>query len=160
VLAANQRYAASRFPLRLPARASRGLALLTCIDSRIDPLAALGLQLGEAKILRNAGGRVTPDVLRSLVVAVRLLEVDRILVMHHTQCGLIGTREGLLEKLAAKGPLPDWDFLALSDPDRDLRSDVQAIRACPFLPPDTPVAGGRYDVESGRLEMVLAEGTS
>src|SRR3954447_7273627 len=93
VLAANAEYVRTFPNAGLPAVAARGLAVVTCMDSRIEPLAALGLGPGDAKILRNAGARVTGDVLRTLVLAVALLEVERILVMPHTRCRMAGQEE-------------------------------------------------------------------
>src|SRR3989441_1737385 len=112
VLAANEAYARS-FPHRgLQARAAQGLAVLTCIDSRIDPLAMLGLRPGDAKILRNAGARVTDDVLRTLVLASYLLGVDRVMVVAHTDCRMAGGTEDDVHRAIANAGGPDTTSLS------------------------------------------------
>jgi carbonic anhydrase len=155
VLAANEAYARS-FPHRgLQARAAQGLAVLTCIDSRIEPLATLGLVPGDAKILRNAGARVTDDVLRSLVLAAHLLGVDRVMVVAHTDCRMTGTEEGVRTAMRDAGA-PDTsglDFLVTSDQDASVRDDVELLRSSPFLT-HVRIGGFRYDVETGRLTQL------
>jgi carbonic anhydrase len=157
-LAANRAYA-SEFALSgLPAAADKGFALVTCMDTRIEPLAVLGLVPGDAKVMRNAGGRVTPDVLRSLVLATTYLGVRRIAVMHHTKCALAGqTEESIRAGVAAggHGNVDTWEFLAMPDPSGALRQDVELIRGCPLLPDDIPVEGWRYDVETGLIDPVV-----
>ncbi|MGD0311885.1 MAG: carbonic anhydrase [Acidimicrobiales bacterium] len=159
LLGANQTYA-SHFALAgVPAQAAKGFALVTCMDSRIEPLAMLGLVPGDAKILRNAGGRATVDVVRSLVLATTFLGVRRVAVMHHTGCALAGqSDEGVREGVSAagRGSADRWEFLAMPDPDAALLQDVELIRSCPLLPADTPVVGWRYDVETGLVQTVVA----
>ncbi len=156
VLAANEAYAA-RFRLaELEARAARGLGVLTCMDSRIDPLAMLGLAPGDAKILRNAGARVTDDVLRTLVLADHLLGVDRVMVVAHTKCRMAGGHEeDVHEEIRAAGG-PDTRsiaFLTTDDQERALRDDLQRLRSWPYL--DNVVVGGfLYDLDTGRLRRV------
>jgi carbonic anhydrase len=157
VLAANANYT-ERFTLaELAPRAARGLAVVTCIDSRIEPLQMLGLQPGDAKILRNAGGRVTPDVLRSLILATSLLSVRRVAVIHHTECALISTGTHLEAAVsqAIGRPVDGWDFLPIGDPDIDLAGDVDLIRSCASLATDVAVGGFRYDIRTGRLHEVV-----
>jgi carbonic anhydrase len=156
VLAANERHAQT-FPGVPPeGRAAKGLAVLTCMDTRIDPLAMLGLQVGDAKILRNAGARVTPDVLGTLVLARYLLGVDRLMVVAHTKCRMAGgTERDVHEAVAAAGG-PDTrslSFLATDDQEAALVADVQRVRSWPYLP-DLTVGGFRYDVDTGRLTTV------
>ncbi|HEV7640381.1 MAG TPA: carbonic anhydrase [Gaiellaceae bacterium] len=155
VLAANEAYA-RQFPLRgLQARAAQGLAVLTCIDSRIEPLALLGLQPGDAKILRNAGARVTNDMLRTLVLASHLLGVERVMVIAHTDCRMTGTEDGVHAALRDAGA-PDTrelDFLVSEDQPATVRSDVQSLRSSPYLA-HVRVGGFRYDVETGRLSQL------
>jgi carbonic anhydrase len=142
----------------LSGRAAREFALVTCMDSRIEPLAMLGLVPGDAKILRNAGGRVTPDVLRSLVLATNLLGVRRIAVMQHTLCALAGrTDEQVRSELPpdASRDSQDWEFLTMPDPDVALGTDVDAVRACPLVPEGVLVEGWRYRVEDGRIDRVI-----
>ena len=156
VLAANQDYAA-RFSLAgLEAGAARGLAVLTCMDSRIDPLAMLGLAPGDAKILRNAGARVTDDVLRTLVLASYLLGVDRVMVVAHTSCRMAGGSEQDVhaEIRAAGGPdTRSIAFLTTDDQERALRDDAQRVRSWPYLG-NLTVGGFLYVLETGRLKRV------
>lgn len=161
LLDANRRYAA-RFPFGgVPVRAARRFALVTCMDTRIDPLAVLGLVPGDAKILRNAGGRVTGDVLRSLVLATNILGVERIAVMHHTECALADRTEDDVRSVLApalSGDTAGWRFLAMPDPDAALEADVRAVRRCAAIPAATPVEGWRYDVTTGVVDRVVAAG--
>lgn len=156
VLAANEAYAA-RFQLaELEARAAKGLAVLTCMDSRIDPLAMLGLAAGDAKILRNAGARVTDDVLRTLVLASYLLGVDRVMVVAHTGCRMAGRTENDVhaEISAAGGPdTRSISFLTTTDQGSALRADVQRVRSSPYLG-NVTVGGFLYDLQTGGLRRV------
>ena len=159
LLEANRAAMAAGFGLReTPPIAARGFALVTCMDSRIEPLAMLGLRPGDAKILRNAGGRVTSDVLRSLVLATWLLEVRGIAVMQHTECALVGLGEGdvraRLETAGAAG-VARWEFLAMEDADGALREDVERIRGCSVLPEGVAVEGWRYEVSSGLIRRIV-----
>jgi carbonic anhydrase len=154
VLEANRRYRDEFHDSGVAGKAARGLAVLTCIDSRIDPLAMLGLQAGDAKIVRNAGARVTDDSLRSLVLAANLLDVTRICVVQHTDCAMVGrTDEDLRARITALRGVDasGWEFLASTDQVATLRDDIQAIRSCVLLPPDIKVAGFVFDVHSGEL---------
>jgi carbonic anhydrase len=154
VLGANARYV-DGFQLRgIPARAERGLAVLTCMDSRIEPQAMLGLKPGDAKILRNAGARVTDDVLRTLVLATYLLGVDRAMVIAHTDCRMTVRHEEEVHAAIreAGGPATDGlGFLTTTDPVAALQEDVQRVRSSPYLR-RLDVGGFLYDVESGALE--------
>ena len=155
VLAANERYA-DGFRLRgLDPAAANGLGVLTCIDSRIEPLAMLGLRPGDAKILRNGGARVTDDVVRTLVVATYLLNVQRVMVIAHTNCRMAGTDDELRASLAEAGG-PDTRSLALltaADPEMTVREDVQKLRASAYLP-RIDIGGFLYDVHTGRLRRL------
>ena len=156
VLAANKGYAA-RFRLAgLQARAARGLGVLTCMDSRIDPLGMLGLSPGDAKILRNAGARVTDDVLRTLVLASHLLGVDRVMVVAHTTCRMASGSEEDVHAAISDAGGPDTrsiSFLTTSDQESALREDVQRIRSSPYLG-NVMVGGFLLDLETGRLRRV------
>ena len=151
VLAANRAHAESFRPVPAAGVARRELAVVTCMDSRIDPLAMLGLSPGDAKILRNAGARVTDDVLRTLVLAVYLLGVRRVMVVAHTGCRMAGcTERDVHEAVAASGG-PDTtslSFLTTTDQEEALRTDVGRIRAWPYLP-DLVVGGFIYDLQTG-----------
>ncbi|WP_369056541.1 beta-class carbonic anhydrase [Kineococcus terrestris] len=140
-----------------PGRAAKGLAVMTCMDSRISPLEVLGLQVGDAKILRNAGARVTSDVLRTLTLAHFLLGVDRVLVLAHTDCGMTKKTDAEVHELVAGHGVDtrSIDFHTVADQRASLARDVQRIRSWPYLPAGTPVAGGIYDVRTGRIEMVV-----
>jgi carbonic anhydrase len=152
-LAANLVYA-DGFPLRgLQARAAKGLAVLTCIDSRIEPLAMLGLRPGDAKILRNAGARVTDDVLRTLVLASYLLGVDRAMVIAHTDCRMATESEDDVHASVSEAGGPDTRslaFLVTSDQKETVRADVQRVRSWPYLT-RLRVGGFLYDIDTGRL---------
>lgn len=157
LLDANRRYRADFHDSGVSGTAAKGLAVLTCIDSRIDPLALLGLRTGDAKIIRNAGARVTDDALRSLVLAVNLLGVTRVCVMQHTACAMASsTDEALRARIgAARGvDASGWDFLTMTDQTETLRSDIALIRACPLLPADLEVGGFLFDVHTGELVPV------
>ena len=151
LLADNGAWAAAHPPSAADARPRRHVAVLTCMDTRIDVLAALGLQVGEAHVLRNAGGRVTDDVLRSLALSCHVLGVDTVVVMQHTRCGLAGTTD---EELRARTGA-DVAFLPIDDHRSTLREDVEGLAATPFLSPVKEIAGLIYDVETGGLDEVV-----
>ena len=150
LLAANEAYAAARANVA-DARPSRHLAVLTCMDARIDVFAVLGLHLGEAHVLRNAGGRVTDDVLRSLALSCHVLGVDTVVVMQHTGCGLAGVSD---EDLRARTGA-DLGFFPIDDHRAALREDVRLLAETPFLSPVKAIAGFVYDVRSGVLDDVV-----
>ncbi len=158
LLDANRAYASAFALAGIPARADKGFALVTCMDSRIEPLTMLGLAPGDAKIVRNAGGRVTSDVLRSLILATNFLGVVRIAVMQHTDCALADRSD---ESIRLDLPEPQradaegWEFLTMPDPDAALRHDVGLVRSCGLLPAGTHVEGWRYHVDTGVVEPVV-----
>jgi len=154
LLDANRRYRSDFHDPGVAGAAAKGLAVLTCIDSRIDPLAMLGLRPGDAKIIRNAGARVTADSLRSLVIAANLLGVTRVCVVHHTDCAMFGSTEDeiraritTLRGVDASG----WDFLAGIDQRATLHDDIELITSCPLLPRDLQIGGFIFDVHTGEL---------
>ncbi|MFC5822862.1 beta-class carbonic anhydrase [Nonomuraea insulae] len=151
--AANAKFAKKFGRSGLTGRAARGLAVVTCMDSRIDPLGLLGLKPGDAKILRNAGARVTDDVLRTLVLAVYVLGVDRVLVMPHTDCGMSKVTDPDVHALTQERGVDtrSLEFHTVPDQNEALRHDLTRIRSTPFLPQSMPVAGAIYDVHTGRL---------
>ena len=160
VLKANAEYADTFAMGGLEPVAARGLGIVTFMDSRIEPLALLGLSPGDAKILRNAGARVTEDVLRTLVLAVHLLGVNRILVMPHTRCRMVQAEDAAVhESIRARSGLDtrSLDFRLISDQEAVLRADMRRIRSSPYLPDDLPVAGVVYDVDTGRLHPLAEE---
>jgi carbonic anhydrase len=157
VLTANAAYADSFVDPGRPGMAARGLAVVTCMDSRISPLEMLGLEPGDAKILRNAGARVTDDVLRTLVLAVHLLKVDRVMVVAHTDCRMTKvTDEEVHAEMASRGlDTRSLEFRTISDQRQELANDVQRIRSSPYLPKDLPVIGAIYDVTTGLIEVAV-----
>src|SRR5688500_12685183 len=150
LLEANASYAAAR-AVAADARPSRRLAIVTCMDARIDVFAALGLHLGEALVIRNAGGRVTADVLRSLTLGSHVLGVNTVVVMQHTGCGLAGvTADELRSRTAA-----DFTFFPIDDHAAALREDIGLLTTKDYLWPLEVIAGFIYDVESGEIDDVV-----
>lgn len=132
------------------------LVIVTCMDTRINPLAIFGLDIGEAHVLRNAGARVTADVIRSLIKSINQLDVERIVVMHHTDCGAAKIKIDSLRSAvtAATGNDPtDVEFHLIDDADQALTVDVETVRTCPYLPVGTAVAGLVYDVHTGEVRV-------
>jgi carbonic anhydrase len=163
VLAANRHYASGFHDSGMAGVAARGLAVLTCIDSRIDPLSLLGLEAGDAKIIRNAGARVTDDALRSLVLAVNLLGVNRVCVVQHTSCAMAGKTDGEVQERIGELRGVDasgWEFLTMDDQLETLAADIAVIEACPLLPDHLVVGGFIFDVHTGELRPVPRDGTS
>ncbi|MCC6313367.1 MAG: hypothetical protein IT337_05100 [Thermomicrobiales bacterium] len=135
----------------------RKFAVLTCMDARLDPARALGLELGDAHILRNAGGRVTDDVIRSLVISQQMLGTDAVAVVHHTECGMLTftdeqARDRLRPILGAA--IDEIDFLSFTDQDQCVRDDLAALRANPLIPDSIAMRGYLYDVHTGALREV------
>jgi carbonic anhydrase len=156
VLAANEAYSGEFGLGGLEPVAARGLAVLTCMDSRIEPLRMLGLAPGDAKILRNAGARVTDDVLRTLVLASYLLGVDRAMVVAHTKCRMAAEDEDAVHAAVEAAGGPDTRslaFLVAPDQEATVRDDVQRIRSWPYLS-RLAVGGFLYDVDTGRLRRL------
>lgn len=150
ILDANAGYAAARANVADP-RPSRHLAVITCMDARIDVFAALGLHLGEAHVLRNAGGRVTDDMLRSLALSSHVLGVNTVIVMQHTKCGLAGVTDEQLRRETGA----DLGFFPIDDHAAALREDIALLADTPYLAPVKVIAGFVYDVESGHLDDVV-----
>ena len=157
VLTANEEFAESFGANELTGVARKGLAIITCMDSRIDPLRVVGMSAGDVKILRNAGARVTDDVLRTLVLATHLLGVHRVLVMPHTNCKMASATEAEIHETLTEASGMDTRSFAINvvaDQVEALRGDLIRIRALPYLPSDLAVGGAIYDVETGRLHPV------
>ena len=146
LLAANRAHADGH-----DARPTRRLAVVTCMDARIDVFAALGLRLGEAHVIRNAGGRVTEDVLRSLALSSHVLGVETVVVMQHTRCGLAGVTDEQLQELTGA----DLGFFPIDDHAAALRDDIELLTTRPYLDPVKVVAGFVYDVDSGAVDDVV-----
>jgi carbonic anhydrase len=154
LLAANRKFAETFALSGFDGIAHAGVAVVTCMDSRIDPLRMLGLEAGDAKIFRNPGGRVTPQALEALVLGAHLLNVRRILVVPHTRCAMASST---LDELRAKvgdsaGQDASWQpFGVVEDQDGALEDDVRKIRAHPLIPDSVEVGGFMYDVDTGLL---------
>jgi carbonic anhydrase len=154
LIAANSEYQKTFKYSELTGSAARGLAIVTCMDSRINPLSVVGMKSGDAKILRNAGARVTEDVLRTLVLATYLLNVNRILVMPHTDCAMARGDEATIHKLIDDKygvNTSSLEFITTNDQVGALASDINRVRSYPLLREGVVVAGAIYDVKSGKI---------
>lgn len=156
----NRAYAVDFDDHALQVQPTRRLALVTCMDSRIDAFQVLGLQNGEAHIIRNAGGVVTDDVIRSLCLSQRRLGTREIILVHHTDCGLQGIDESEFRSdlEAETGVKPWWSLEGFSDPYDDVRQSIQRIVMTPFIPHKEQVRGFVYDVADGLLKEVDPDG--
>ena len=158
VIRANQLFSSTFTSENLTGTAVKGLAIVTCMDSRIDPLRIVGMSAGDAKILRNAGARVTDDVLRTLVLATHLLGVTRVLVMPHTDCRMASTDEaGIHGEISQRSGVDtrSLDFQTTTDQLDSLLKDIVKIESYPLLHNEVKVMGAIYDVKSGLLEPIL-----
>jgi len=156
LLANNQRYAEA-FGGQLPLPPARGLAVVACMDARLNVYAILGLAEGEAHVIRNAGGVVTDDEIRSLAISQRLLGTREIILIHHTDCGMLTfTDDAFKESIQAEtGIKPPWAVEAFSDLDTDVRQSIARIRTSPFIPYTDAVRGFVFDVATGKLNEVI-----
>jgi carbonic anhydrase len=157
LLEANRNYAESFALAGFDGVARAGVAIVTCMDSRIDPLGMIGLEPGDAKIFRNPGGRVTPQALEALILAVHLLNVDRILVIPHTRCAMASATEHELQERvgASAGQDASWQsFGVVTDQREALYDDLQKVHAHPLIPDTVKVGGFLYDVDTGLLEPI------
>lgn len=159
LIAANQRYAETEFTTGgFDGIAHAGVAIVTCMDSRIDPLRLVGLQPGDAKIFRNPGGRVTLNALEALVLGVHLLGVERVLIVPHTRCAMASNSEQELRERVGQSAGQDasWQgFHVITDQRTALAADVAAVRSHPLIPDTVSVGGFMYDVDSGLLEQLF-----
>ena len=158
LLTANRRFAETFALSGFDGVAHAGVAVVTCMDSRIDPLGMLGLKPGDAKIFRNPGGRVTEQALEALVLGVHLLNVDRVLVVPHTRCAMASaTLEELRERVSASaGQDASWQtFGVVADQEAALADDVHKVQAHPLIPESVAVGGFLYDVDTGLLEKLV-----
>ena len=155
---ANEQYAARFEGGDLPIPPARKVAVVTCMDARLDPEAFLGLELGDAHVIRNAGGRVSDDAIRSIVISERLLGTEEVVVVHHTECGMqTFSNEDLMAKIKEDlgVEVSGQDFLPFSDLEESVREDVEKIRASELIPNDIAVSGAIYDVKTGGLREVI-----
>jgi len=138
----------------LPAPPSKRVAILTCMDARMHPEKFLRLEPGEAHVIRNAGGRASPDVIRSLIISSHLLGTREYMVIHHTDCGMLTHTNDEIRQTLAKNMGVDatgMDFLPFTDLEQSVRDDIRAIRESRFIPTDVTVRGFVYDVTTGRV---------
>jgi carbonic anhydrase len=159
LLAKNREFAALFSDGGLDVRPSRRLAVVTCMDSRLDVFAALGLGLGEAHILRNAGGVITDDVIRSLAISQRRLGTEEVVLIHHTDCGLqLITDDGFRAELTeATGMAPSFAIESFTDVEADVRQSIARVRHSPFLLHRDRVYGFVFDVRTGELRPVAGD---
>src|ERR687895_1039609 len=153
LLANNERYADGFDKRELPLPPAKGLAVVACMDARLHVSKLLGLEEGDAHIIRNAGGVVTDDEIRSLAISQRLLGTTEIVLIHHTDCGMLTfTDDDFRRQIQQEtGIRPEWAAEAFPDLDEDVRQSVARIKASPFIPAKDSVRGFVYDVTNGRL---------
>ncbi len=157
LFAANEQFSSSftRGDVAMPP--SRQVAILTCMDARLHPEKFLGLDIGDAHVIRNAGGRASDDAIRSLVISQRLLGTNEIVVIHHTDCGMLTFKNQQLvdtirEELGADAS--GIDFLPFDDLEQSVLDDVDILRRSNLIPDDVPIAGAIYEVETGRVQEI------
>jgi carbonic anhydrase len=152
----NEAYAASFDKGDLPLPPGRKVAVLACMDARLDPARALGLDEGDAHVIRNAGGVVSDDALRSLAISQNLLGTEEIVLIHHTDCGMLTfTDEQFADKLEDEtGSRPEWKVHTFTDLEQDVRDGIERVKSSPFVPRTDNVRGFVYEVETGRLREV------
>jgi carbonic anhydrase len=156
VTAANESYASGFEGGRLPMPPGRKFAVVTCMDARLDPAKFLGLAVGDAHVIRNAGGVVTDDEIRSLAISQRLLGTREIVLIHHTDCGMLTFSDDEFRRQVQQdtGIKPEWAAEAFDDLEEDVRQSIARIKASPFIPNKESVRGFVYDVKTGRLDEV------
>ena len=156
LLANNARYAES-FSGPLPLPPARGVAVVACMDARLNVYGILGLNEGDAHVIRNAGGVITDDEIRSLAISQRLLGTSEIILIHHTDCGMLtftddGFKASIQDEVGIK---PTWSAEAFGDLDADVRQSVARIKASPFVPRKDSIRGFVFDVATGKLNEVV-----
>jgi carbonic anhydrase len=156
LVANNEAYAASFDKGELPMPPGSKVAVVACMDARLNVYGILGLTEGDAHVIRNAGGVVTDDEIRSLAISQRLLGTEEIILIHHTDCGMLtftddGFKSSVQDEIGIK---PEWAAEAFSDLDADVRQSIARIKASPFIPNKDSVRGFVYDVKTGRLREV------
>ena len=156
--AANRSYAQSFTHGDLPMPPKRQVVVLTCMDARLHPEKFLGLDVGDAHVIRNAGGRASDDAIRSMVISQQLLGTNEVVVIHHTDCGMLTfTNEDLAAKCRQElgVEVGDLDFLPFSDLEQSVRDDVETLRSSPLIPKDVTISGAVYDVRTGELKPIV-----
>jgi len=152
----NEAYAASFDKGELPLPPGKKLAVVACMDARLDVAAVLGLEPGDAHVIRNAGGVVTDDEVRSLAISQRLLGTEEIILIHHTDCGMLTFTDDEFKRSIQDetGVKPEWAAESFPDLDEDVRQSIARIKASPFVPRKDSIRGFVYEVETGRLREV------
>ena len=151
----NQRFAEGFDKGDLPMPPAKQVAIVACMDARMHPETFLGLEMGDAHMIRNAGGRASDDAIRSLIISTHLLGTREFAVIHHTDCGMLTfSNDDMVEKLGDQAS--SIDFLPFSDLAASVKEDVDRIRQHPLVPDDIPVSGYIYDVKTGKLQEVVA----
>ena len=156
LLANNESYAASFDKADLPSAPAKKTAVVACMDARLNVYGALGLTEGDAHVIRNAGGVVTDDTIRSLAISQRLLGTEEIVLIHHTGCGMLTFTDDEFKAAIERdtGIRPPWAAEAFTDLDDDVRQSIARVKASPFIPHTDAVRGFVYEVETGRLREV------
>jgi carbonic anhydrase len=156
LVANNEAYVAQFDKGDLPLPPGRKVAVVACMDARLNPYGILGLHEGDAHVIRNAGGVVTDDEIRSLAISQRLLGTEEIILIHHTDCGMLTFTDDDFKRSIQEdtGIKPEWAAEAFADLDEDVRQSIGRIKASPFIPNKDSVRGFVYEVESGRLREV------
>jgi carbonic anhydrase len=157
-LKANKQYAEAFDQGGKPMPPAKKVAVVACMDARIETGGVLGLEVGDAHVIRNAGGVVTDDVIRSLVISQRLLGTREIVLIHHTDCGMLTFKDDEVKQQIADdtGLKPQFALEAFADPEEDVRHSIRRIQASPYIPHKDQVRGFVYDVDSGKLNEVSA----
>ena len=152
----NESFAQSFNKGDLPLPPARKIAIVACMDARLNPYPILGLELGDAHVIRNAGGVITDDEIRSLAISQHLLGTEEIMLIHHTDCGMLTFNDPeCADRLEAEtGQRPGWEARSFHDLDQDVRDSIQRIKDSPFIPRTDSVRGFVYDVGSGELREV------
>ncbi|HEX6229612.1 MAG TPA: carbonic anhydrase [Solirubrobacterales bacterium] len=154
----NEAFAESFDKGDLPLPPARKVAIVACMDARLNPYPILGLSIGDAHVIRNAGGVITDDEIRSLSISQHLLGTEEIMLIHHTDCGMLTFSDDEFKQMLEEqaGERPEWHPHSFSDLQEDIRASIQRIKESPFIPKKDQVRGFVYDVRSGRLEEVDA----
>ncbi|HEY1354857.1 MAG TPA: carbonic anhydrase [Solirubrobacterales bacterium] len=139
-----------------PSQPARRVAIVACMDARLDPYEVVGLTIGDAHVIRNAGGVITDDEIRSLAISQHLLGTEEIMLIHHTDCGMLNVSNEEFHQLleAQAGQRPPWHTMSFSDLEEDVRDSIWRIKESPFIPKTDSVRGFIYDIATGRLEEV------
>jgi carbonic anhydrase len=157
LLANNEAYSASFDKGELPLPPAKKVAVVACMDARVNPYGVLGLHEGDAHVIRNAGGVITDDEIRSLAISQRLLGTEEIILIHHTDCGMLTFTDDDFKRSIQDdvGIKPQWAAESFTDLDEDVRQSIARIKASPFIPRKESIRGFVYDVATGKLREVL-----